>query len=427
MAEPALRNTRPHPLQADLIAVEAIAAVPTILDVVCRTTGMGFAAVARVTEDRWIACATKDDIAFGLQPGDELPVATTICHEIRQSGTVVVIDHVSEDTRFRGHATPALYGFQSYISMPIVLPDGQFFGTLCAIDPQPIKLNRPDVIGMFKMFADFIAFYLDAQKRIAVSTIERERAWQLSRDLLSITGADGTWQAVNEAWTAILGWQAHELVGSHFSDFIHPNDLPGAEAALADVFEQPLSNPFECRLRHRDGTWRWFAWTASSAEGRVYGNGRHVTAAREQAEALRQTETRAAAYFSFSEDYLFLVRIGTDGVARFEDMNPACERVMGLTRADVIGRPVNAVVPPESARDIAKYAKLCLETRQPQTYDAPRMYREGQGSSLKAGSLSSNDPATARARFCSPAATSPSKGAPRRRCASRRRWRRWAS
>jgi hypothetical protein len=55
--------------QADIAAVNRIEAVPTILEVVCRTTGMGFAAVARVTENRWIACSVRDEIAFGLQPG----------------------------------------------------------------------------------------------------------------------------------------------------------------------------------------------------------------------------------------------------------------------------------------------------------------------------------------------------------------------
>ena len=50
--------------------------VPTILEVVCRTTGMGFAAVARVTEDRWIACEVHDEIQFGLRPGGELEVET---------------------------------------------------------------------------------------------------------------------------------------------------------------------------------------------------------------------------------------------------------------------------------------------------------------------------------------------------------------
>jgi hypothetical protein len=42
---------------------------------------MRFAAVARVTEDRWIACSVHDDIAFGLKLGDELAVEATICHE----------------------------------------------------------------------------------------------------------------------------------------------------------------------------------------------------------------------------------------------------------------------------------------------------------------------------------------------------------
>ena len=180
-----------HAFEADIAALAAIPAIPTILDVVCRVTGMGFAAVARVTQDRWVVCAAKDDIDFGLEPGGELKVETTICNEIRQSGTAVVIDHASEHASFRAHPTPALYGFESYISMPIVLPEGEFFGTLCAIDPKPAKVDRPEVVGMFRMFADSIAFYLDAQKRIAVSTVERERAWQLSQDLLSITDSSG--------------------------------------------------------------------------------------------------------------------------------------------------------------------------------------------------------------------------------------------
>src|SRR3712207_4169212 len=99
----------------DLAVVASIEAVPTILEVVCRTTGMGFSAVARVTEDRWIACAVRDEIAFGLQPGGELQVATTICDEIRDSGQPVVIDHVAADETFCSHPTPKTYGFQSYI------------------------------------------------------------------------------------------------------------------------------------------------------------------------------------------------------------------------------------------------------------------------------------------------------------------------
>jgi signal transduction histidine kinase len=155
--------------RADIEAVEAIDAIPTILNVVCRVTGMGFAAVARVTEQRWVCLAVNDEINFGLQPGAELKVETTICHEVRKGREAVVIDHVAEDEVYCGHQTPRIYGFQSYISMPIFLKDGSFFGTLCAIDPAPAKLKNPGVIGMFKLFADMIAFQLDAGRRVAMA------------------------------------------------------------------------------------------------------------------------------------------------------------------------------------------------------------------------------------------------------------------
>src|SRR6201999_1722265 len=98
-----------------------------------------------------------DDLAFGLKPGDELKIETTICNEIRQSREAVVIDDVATDEVFCGHHTPAMYGFRSYISMPIMLADGSFFGTLCAIDPQPRPIKDTETIAMFKLFAELIA------------------------------------------------------------------------------------------------------------------------------------------------------------------------------------------------------------------------------------------------------------------------------
>jgi signal transduction histidine kinase len=180
-------------LSADIAAVQGIAAVPRILEVVCRSTGMGFAAVARVTEQRWICCAVRDEIAFGLTPGGELKVETTICHEIRQSGEAVVIDSVADDLVFCGHHTPAQYGFQSYISMPIILGDGSFFGTLCAIDPRPARLNTPQTVGMFKLFAELIATHLDAANRLAASEArllgERETS-ELREQFIAVLGHD---------------------------------------------------------------------------------------------------------------------------------------------------------------------------------------------------------------------------------------------
>jgi signal transduction histidine kinase len=195
-----LTSARPAPvskfdtaLTADIAAISRIDAVASILEVVCRATGMGFAAVARVTQDRWVACAVRDEIAFGLLPGGELDVKTTICDEIRDRGRAVIIDHVAEDEHFRDHHTPRMYGLQSYISMPIILPSGAFFGALCAIDPRPARLNRPEVVGMFKNFAQLIAFHLDAQERATkqdAALLDAREAAELREQFVAILAHD---------------------------------------------------------------------------------------------------------------------------------------------------------------------------------------------------------------------------------------------
>lgn len=159
-------QTVPDDHQDDLDLIAGIPSVPSILDVVCRMTGMGFAVVARVTPGRWIACSTKDEIGFGLKPGGELKVDTTICHEIRRHPEPVIIEDVASDAAYRDHPTPALYGFRSYVSFPIVLPDGTFFGTLCAIDPQPRTLRTPETIGTFKLFAELIATHIESGRQL---------------------------------------------------------------------------------------------------------------------------------------------------------------------------------------------------------------------------------------------------------------------
>lgn len=137
------------------------ARIRTILSEVCQLTDMGFAAVARVTDRRWIACQVVDRIEFGLDPGDELAIATTICSDIRDSGEAVVIDYVDAHPNWRTHAIPALYGFQSYASFPIHLADGSFYGTLCAIDPAPHEVSGEAVLAAMERYAREIAALIE--------------------------------------------------------------------------------------------------------------------------------------------------------------------------------------------------------------------------------------------------------------------------
>ena len=145
----------------DISAVQRVPGVEKMLEEMCALTGMGFAAVARVTSDRWIACQLIDRIEFGMKPGDELQIKTTICDEIRASGRGVFIDHVGANPEWRTHHTPAMYGFESYVSVPIVLADGSFFGTLCAIDPGERHSSLALVLPRIEAMASEIAAELD--------------------------------------------------------------------------------------------------------------------------------------------------------------------------------------------------------------------------------------------------------------------------
>ena len=54
------------PHRQDIRRIGSIREVPLILEACRAATGMGFTAVARVTEDRWITCASLDHVGLGL-------------------------------------------------------------------------------------------------------------------------------------------------------------------------------------------------------------------------------------------------------------------------------------------------------------------------------------------------------------------------
>ncbi len=177
----------------DIRAVGRIGPVPTLLDVICDMTGMRFAAVARVTEDSWVACAVKDDIDFGLKPGDQLPVQTTLCIESKHARAPIVIESASTDCNYRDHPTPRIYHIESCISVPIILSDGRYFGNLCAIDPKPALIANPKILAMFKRFAALIADQLmnELARETERSALRDERASsELREQFIAILGHD---------------------------------------------------------------------------------------------------------------------------------------------------------------------------------------------------------------------------------------------
>ena len=153
-----------RPPAAAVTAIAQIGAVPLMLRVITEVTGLRLSLIAHVTPDRWTCCAVND-LQFGLAVGGELDVATTLCSEVRDTRAPIVISHASQDPAYCGHRTPKMYGFESYISVPIFLPDGEYFGNVCALDAVPIDLSRPQTLGMLQLFAELVGLQLAAEEQ----------------------------------------------------------------------------------------------------------------------------------------------------------------------------------------------------------------------------------------------------------------------
>ena len=134
------------------------------------------------------------------------------------------------------------------------------------------------------------ALNADLEREVVERSRERGLIWQLSLDLLSVIDLEqATFDAVNPAWTAALGWRIDELEGRSYADFAHPDDL----GASAEAFEQVRSGSpvmqFENRYRAKTGEWRWLSWVAVPEGGKLYSVTRDVTH-----EKTRQAELEAA-------------------------------------------------------------------------------------------------------------------------------------
>ncbi|HET7849545.1 MAG TPA: ATP-binding protein [Pseudolabrys sp.] len=123
---------------------------------------------------------------------------------------------------------------------------------------------------------------------------ERDRIWRVSEDLLGVSNFEGYFVSVNPAWSNLLGWSEDEIKSMHVSALRHPDDAPASEAGRAQLASGVPTVRMENRFRHRDGSWRWIAWTMTADKGLIYVAGRHVTAERRAAEELAKAQRQLA-------------------------------------------------------------------------------------------------------------------------------------
>ncbi|MBZ2210028.1 PAS domain S-box protein [Massilia sp. R798] len=127
-------------------------------------------------------------------------------------------------------------------------------------------------------------------EQVSQRTAERDRIWLLSTELMLVADFGSQIVAVNPAFTTVLGWAEEQLIGTAFLDLVHPEDVASTMREVGGLSEGRTTFSFENRYRHRDGSYRTLAWSATPDAGFIHAVARDVTAEREAAAAMKRTE-----------------------------------------------------------------------------------------------------------------------------------------
>ncbi|WNZ14717.1 PAS domain S-box protein [Streptomyces sp. 11x1] len=231
--------------------------------------------------------------------------------------------------------------------------------------------------GMNGTMASFAA----AHGRRRRAERELEGIFNLSLDLLCISGVDGYFKRVNPAFERTLGYPVRTLTSRPFLDFVHEDDRDSTRAAVAQLASGAEVAEFENRYLRADGSERWLQWSARSVpeEGLIYAAARDVTesrrAALEQA-ALRRVATAVARGVQPSDVFATVAEevaslLGTAAaVIRYEPDGSV--KVLGIAHARVDGGEPDCLTRREtSARTIDDVARTRRAARSETSVGAP--------------------------------------------------------
>jgi two-component system, cell cycle sensor histidine kinase and response regulator CckA len=121
-----------------------------------------------------------------------------------------------------------------------------------------------------------------------------------SAELITLLAADGTIRYEGPTVERVLGYAPSERVGQNVFAFLHPEDLPQVREAFARALaDEAAPTSVECRVRHRDGSYRVLSATGTNllhepAVAGVVVNSRDVTELRQGEERLRQVQKMEA-------------------------------------------------------------------------------------------------------------------------------------
>jgi len=270
----------------------------------------------------------------------EYDLAQTPCRSVigRQSRFVAsgVHDEFAPGTMF--HAK----GFDSYAARSLLDGSGRQLGLIVAMDRAPMS-DAAVTEAVLQIFAVRASAELErerSQAALRASEASYRSIFEANEDAIFVHDwATGAILDVSPKASELYGYPREALRQLRVGDIsanVPPYTEQDAVARIEEAKQSAGPVRFEWRARHRNGNLMWNEVTLKRAEiagePRVLAFVRDVTARKLAEETVRLSEEQYRAIFNASVDAMVL----WDSDLRRVDINPAYERLFGLTRAQVL-------------------------------------------------------------------------------------------
>jgi diguanylate cyclase (GGDEF)-like protein/PAS domain S-box-containing protein len=170
-----------------------------------------------------------------------------------------------------------------------------------------------------------------------------------SPDLIAILRSDGSWIGSQSA-ARLLGYTSGEDIEGGVFSLVHPDDIPAAQAALAEVVAGTRGNdkPHELRMRTVTGEYLDFECVGTNlgdheAIRGVVITARNITERKRMEHALHAARAQFQAVFEHAQIVVSLLNLEGNII----DINYAGCHILGRTRQELVGTPGTGPVHPD--------------------------------------------------------------------------------
>ncbi len=214
------------------------------------------AAARLMAPSTWVRALVKQGGAVQILTPSKTPAAPT---ELSPADVDAVVGHVRlEELRAPVRALLDMPAGTRVVEGWVLRERGEVAGVTVVAGPRPqpgaVRQSLEALASQVALALESAALAEDLHRRRSES---RFRALvQHASDLITVVGPDTTVRYQSPSVEGVLGYRAEDTVGRRMLDLAHPDDLPRVLAALRRA-EAPgtRAEPFEWRLRRRDGEW----------------------------------------------------------------------------------------------------------------------------------------------------------------------------